>query len=272
MDTWRELNPTWRYELWDNERVFGRTWKNQHLIDEYVRRYTEEVEGQCADVATVVRDDGKEILISRQSLESHLARGFTLKQLGQDTFASARGKVFRGEKATLFAWHVIADIIRYEILYEEGGYMPGADSVCLRSIDEDDPFHGDIELFALNTGHLYTEHHVALLAKIGTREPTAHERLLLARYDAENAAPVMAAAKGIPFLRHCIDELAALSPADLGEAVDTTGNVFMGRMLKRYPPENARILPYLHAEDRDPNEWHSVHYSGTTRNRYHLGR
>lgn len=38
-------------------------------------------------------------------------------------------------------WHGVADILRYEILYTYGGYMPGADSECLRKLGDsfDDP-------------------------------------------------------------------------------------------------------------------------------------
>jgi tetratricopeptide (TPR) repeat protein len=33
-------------------------------------------------------------------------------------------------------WHGVADVVRYEILFEQGGFMPGADSICLEPIDE----------------------------------------------------------------------------------------------------------------------------------------
>ena len=33
-------------------------------------------------------------------------------------------------------WRGVADVIRYEILHEQGGFMPGADSECLRPVDE----------------------------------------------------------------------------------------------------------------------------------------
>ncbi len=33
-------------------------------------------------------------------------------------------------------WRGVADVIRYEILHEHGGFMPGADSECLRPVDE----------------------------------------------------------------------------------------------------------------------------------------
>ena len=42
-------------------------------------------------------------------------------------------------------WHGVADIIRYEILYEYGGIVSGADSICINPIDE--LFDNDYELF-----------------------------------------------------------------------------------------------------------------------------
>ena len=33
-------------------------------------------------------------------------------------------------------WAGVADLIRYELLYEEGGYLPPADSTCLHNTDE----------------------------------------------------------------------------------------------------------------------------------------
>lgn len=73
LNTWPKMNPGWNYTLWDNEKVFGREWVNQEMMDCY-----------------------------------------------------ARGK----------RWEGVADIVRYEILYNHGGFMPGADSECLRSVDK----------------------------------------------------------------------------------------------------------------------------------------
>lgn len=73
MDTWKQHHPSWDYILWDNEAVFGRSWFNQRLVDDY-RKMSE--------------------------------------------------------------WRGVADVVRYEILYQMGGFMPGADSECLRPCDE----------------------------------------------------------------------------------------------------------------------------------------
>ena len=237
LNSWKHHNPNWQYKLWGNNAVFGRKWHNQHLIDEYIRRYNEEVKNQ---------------------------------ENGKDVFRSSKGSVFRGEKATLFAWHVIADLLRYEILYEEGGYMPGADSLCLRSID--DKFTDDIELYTLRTGNLHSKRFDAYVLKYGDNKPEGQEGILYDRYRPENASPILAAKKGDPFLKNIIDELHKLKPEDLGEAVDTTGNVFMGKMIRKYKPKNLTMLDYTPRASRIRDNAHSVHYGGTTYNRYDIGR
>lgn len=236
MDSWKNMNPEWEYILWDNKKVFSRKWKNQHLIDYALAQYK---------------------------------KGKGAGANGEDIFTSARGAVFTGEKATLFAWHVIADIIRYEILYEYGGYMPGADSRCLKPIDRVNPF-ADCDLYTLSTGHLFEKHRARIKEKYPNGKPKGRDRLLWRRYAPNNASPILASSKHNEFLLHCIEELSKLKK--VGEAVDDTGNVFMGRMLKKYPPKNALIKPYILRKSRIGRGFHSIHYAGTTKNTYHLGR
>lgn len=38
MESWRKLNPDWEYRLYDNAFVSGRRFRNQPLIDEYLKR------------------------------------------------------------------------------------------------------------------------------------------------------------------------------------------------------------------------------------------
>jgi hypothetical protein len=234
LDTWKKYNPGWKYILWDNKKVFGRKWKNQWMIDEYVRKYNEDVKGKGED--------------------------------GRDIFISAQGATFRGDKATGFAWHVIADIIRYEILYEYGGFMPGADAECIKNIDYNFKDH---ELYIVNTGHLFTEHR----KKLENKELTEIEKLKYERYHPLNASPVMACKKGHWFLEKIIKDLSKVE--HLGEAVDTTGNVFMGKMIEKYQPE-AKVMKYLRdygtgIKSGKEGDF-SIHHSGTTNGVYHRGR
>jgi mannosyltransferase OCH1-like enzyme len=220
--TWKEMNPDWEYVFWDNEKVYSRKWKNQHLIDHYTERAKKTV-----------------------------------------TFKSARGAIFDGEKAKLFAWHVIADILRYEILHEYGGYMASADSICVKPLTEAAPWL-DYDLYTVNTGRIHEERYHAL------EEDNPNYKLLKSRYHPDNCSPILAASKGNDFLKKVISRLGKIKR--LGEAVDTTGNVFMGKMLNKYKPENILINPYYLKDDPRRQECYSRHFSGTTTNSYHLGR
>jgi hypothetical protein len=164
MDTWKPKHPDWEYILWDNDKVFGRKWRNQRLVD----------------------------------------------------FYASKGK-----------WHGVADVIRYEILHEFGGFMPGADSECLQSIEE--LFNDGKELYAVRCGGEIED---------WKREDGVVDDIVppfLAREDKRLIAPIYAAKKGNKFLEHLIDELGKIT--NLGEPWKTTGNVFCAEMLKKYEPE-----------------------------------
>lgn len=237
MATWREKNPEWEYILWDNKKVFGRRWKNQWMIDEYIKKYNRDVKGKAED--------------------------------GRDLFISAQGARFVGDKATAFAWHVIADIVRYEILYKYGGYMPGADSECIRPIDE--IMGDDFEIYLVNTGHLYTDKRKEIEERFPEGVPEGIEKIRWNRYDPINTAPVGACTKGNKFVGKLIEELGKLKPKDLGEAVDTTGNVFMGKMIKKYGLENEKMKLYDKDRDFSTESSFSKHHSGTKRGCYKKG-
>ena len=44
-------------------------------------------------------------------------------------------------------WHGVSDVCTYEILYEHGGFMIGADAICLASID--DLFYNDFDSYSV---------------------------------------------------------------------------------------------------------------------------
>lgn len=245
MNTWKKLNPDWEYVLWDNEKVFSRKWKNQHIIDYYLDLYENQIKGKGPN--------------------------------GQDMFTKANGGKILGEKATLFAWHVIADIIRYEVLLEYGGYMPGADSVCLRNID--DKFPDWVEVYTLRTGNLHEAKYYRTMAKLqlhakgyGGFRAGSKEAIQVQRLHPDNASPILAAQKGNIFMGHIVEELSRLSVDELGEAVDTTGNVFMGKMIRKYRPEKMLMPDYTVRADRIANNDYSMHWAGTTKNTYNKGR
>jgi len=212
LQTWKSKNPSWEYIFWDNEKVFGRKWKNQEMID------------------------------------------FYLGNTNEEDFTIANGYVYSGRRAKYFQWHIISDIITYEILLEEGGYLPGADSECVKSID--DKF-GKEGIYIVNTGHLYAYKYEA------EKDPVKKKR-----YQPENASPITASIKGHWFLEKCVEEL---SKRNRGEAVDTTGNVFMGDMIRQYgTPEDARVVQYKPRNRREVQSY-SIHHSGTMTGSYNTG-
>ena len=204
--------------------------------------------------------DNKKVY-SRTWQNQHLVDHYTNLAKQAMSFRSARGITFTGEKATLFAWHVIADILRYEILYEYGGYMPGADTACLKPLTGNVPWLSH-DLYTVNTGHMHAHRQATL------EQTDPLYTLQMKRYAPENASPILASSKKNPWLKTIITELG--KKTELGEAVDTTGNVFMGEMLTKYPPENALIVPYLKNKDRANT--YSQHFSGTTKGSYRRGR
>lgn len=144
MDTWRTLHPDWDYLLIDNAYVANRQFKNQALIDEYMRRAE---------------------------------------------YAGA------------------ADLIRYEVLLENGGFMPGADSICL-----------------LNTDELWTT-------------PNAYTVYENEFVRGKLVSPILACTKGNPFVAALIDRLHLLTPDHLDKPWRTTGNYFVACMIEELEPD-----------------------------------
>lgn len=102
-------------------------------------------------------------------------------------------------------WAGVSDLIRYELLYENGGFWPEADMVCLRNTNE---------LFTCGPEYCYT------------------------CYENENhkpgyVQPVMACNPENKFVKDVIDELHKLKPEELcNDAWLSTGNYFLSEFLK----------------------------------------
>jgi mannosyltransferase OCH1-like enzyme len=101
-----------------------------------------------------------------------------------------------------------ADLMRYEILYSEGGYMAGADSLCLHAVDE---------LFE-DGGELYTVYENEFMR-------------------GQLVAPLVASVPGHPFVAQVIDLLAAVEPRDLDHPWRQTGNLFIAELIEKERPE-----------------------------------
>lgn len=149
MDTWRHAHPEWSYKLIDNDYIGQRRFRNQHLINEYLKR-----------------------------------------------------REFPGA----------ADLIRYEILYEFGGFMPGADAICLKSTDA---------LWTIPTAYTVFENEIARPGLV---------------------SPILAANPENEFVKILISELNELQPQKIGKAWRTTGNQFIARMLEKHD-NNVIVFP-----------------------------
>lgn len=108
-------------------------------------------------------------------------------------------------------WPGVSDVCTYEILHNHGGFMPGADSVCQRPID--DLFFDDYDSY-------------------GCYE---HEKLRPGLI-----SPLLASVKGGKFAAELIGGLYQLS--EVGEPWKSTGNKYMGDMYKK-TKQKVRIFP-----------------------------
>jgi mannosyltransferase OCH1-like enzyme len=100
-----------------------------------------------------------------------------------------------------------ADLMRYEILYEFGGFIPEADTLCLANTDE-----------------LFLE------AKAFTVYENEKVRPGL-------VSPILACEPNNGFVRLLIEELSQFSPYELGQPWKTTGNRFVAQMIDKYQPD-----------------------------------
>ena len=106
-----------------------------------------------------------------------------------------------------------ADLIRYEILFEFGGLIPEADSLCLQNTDK---------LWSQSCAYTVFENEVV------------REKMV---------SPIMASEPGNKFVSILIDELSNLKPYELGAPWRTTGNLFIAQMIERHAPGNLTIFP-----------------------------
>ena len=108
----------------------------------------------------------------------------------------------------------VADIIRYELLYKEGGFIPPADAICLENTDE---------LWIEPEDYCYTV------------------------YEQENfrpgfVSPIYACNSGNTFVKEIIDELMDLPKHNIRLPFQTTGNEFLGLFIIRKNPK-IKIFP-----------------------------
>ena len=102
-------------------------------------------------------------------------------------------------------WAGVSDLMRYEILYEEGGFIAEADSVCLHPVDE-----------LLTEDTTYTVYEL----------PEGRTGMM---------SPFLASAPGRPLLDAVIDTLAARRADELNDPWHSTGNGFLRRFFAEHP-------------------------------------
>jgi len=108
-----------------------------------------------------------------------------------------------------------ADLIRYELLYKNGGFIPEADSVCLNNTEE---------LFTSSKDYCYTVY---------------ENEIVRPNY----VSPIYACNPNNNFLKIIIETLHSLSPKELNsKPFISTGNFFLKNMIEKYDPK-IKIFP-----------------------------
>ena len=131
-------------------------------------------------------------------------------------------------------WAGVSDLMRYEILYEDGGFIAEADSVCLNPVDElltDDTTYTVYELPEGRTGMM---------------------------------SPFLASVPCRPVLKAVIDRLVDARPAELNDPWHSTGTGF----LRRFFAENPILKRDLHVFPSHyfiPRHYKGDVYQGTDR-------
>lgn len=145
-------------------------------------------------------------------------------------------------------WHGVADVVRYEILNEEGGFMSGADAVCLHPIDE---------LVADENYDIFSVYENEICRK----------GLL---------SPIQASSPDNWFLKKIIENLGQKRVGEWGLPWKTTGNLFMKEMVEKYKPKTLKIWPsytlipvhYTGLKYRGVGKIYAEQKFGTTNNLY----
>lgn len=166
MQTWVHFHPSWDYLRLDNNYIQGRRFKNQKLIDDYMKRFE---------------------------------------------FAGA------------------ADLIRYEILDELGGFIPEADSICLQATDE---------LWKDQTAYTVYENEM-VRGKL--------------------VSPILASVPSQRFVANIVSDLNKKTVFELDAPWKTTGNLYMARKIEEESPSITIFPSYYFI----PDHYTGVSYTGS---------
>ena len=109
----------------------------------------------------------------------------------------------------------VSDLMRYELLWEQGGFLPEADSICLRSVDE---------LFVLPSLYTAYQHE--------TKAPGL-------------VSPFYASGPGNSFLAQILNELSQLQPDRLLRPFKSVGNRALRDLIKKWNPDVSIFPSYF---------------------------
>lgn len=158
IDSWKAKHGGWEYWEWGNDDLYSRKWKNQSLIDVYLKE-----------------------------------------------------KRYPG----------VADVMRYEILYEHGGFMHPADSECLHNIE---PLLKDCDSLAVYENEKVRPGLVSPLYAC-----TPHNAFAKVLVDNLPDAP--------PLAKNGTKERPSKAPWQV------TGNLYMKQMIEKHKTPGLKIVP-----------------------------
>lgn len=105
----------------------------------------------------------------------------------------------------------VSDLMRYEILYEQGGFLPEADSICLHPVDA-----------------LFTQARAYTVYEF----PEGRTGMM---------SPFLASEPGNPVIGKVIETLSLLRPEEMNNPWTTTGNGFLRRFFQAQPALKAEV-------------------------------
>jgi mannosyltransferase OCH1-like enzyme len=150
------------------------------------------------------------------------------------------------------AYHGAADIIRYELLYERGGYIPGADYKCLHNVEE----LLECDEAVKNVAYLIYENEIKRPGLL---------------------APVIASTPYHPFLEKILEKISKIDLNNVSSEVwSTVGNLLMKEVRESYEGNDLVIFPsyflvprhYTGIEYKGPGKIYAEHQWGQTNNLY----
>ena len=147
----------------------------------------------------------------------------------------------------------VADLVRYELLLQHGGFVPPADAVCFE-----------------NTNELWT-------ASPDTCYTVYENEIIRPGY----VSPIYACNPGNQFVQLVVDTLHRLDPSKLSNKVwESTGNLFLANMIAEHQPD-IHVFPSHYFIPKHfkaktprysgPDKVYADQMWGTTRKRYHEG-